>query len=182
VNPLDIDIPDRDQCRKLQADMGMMPHIVEHSRMVARVADLLADLLLPLHPGLNPDLIHAAAILHDITKTRSFTTGEKHAETGGQLLTDLGFPEVGNVIRQHVVLDRYPDDGAVTEAEIVNYSDKRVLHDTVVPLERRLAYILERYGTAPEIRSRIEVVMRNSLALERRLFQGLSIAPDQVRP
>ncbi|MFH1154615.1 MAG: HD domain-containing protein [Pseudomonadota bacterium] len=173
-------LPDTGQCLKLISDMEMMPHIIDHSRIVTRVAQLMYNHLSPSNPGLNPDLIHAAAMLHDITKTRSFQTGERHAESGSQLMHELGYPEVGEVIRQHILLDKYVDHGDITEAEIVNYADKRVLHDAVVPLTRRLGYIQERYGTTQELRTRISIMSASTIALERRLFTGLPITPDQI--
>jgi putative nucleotidyltransferase with HDIG domain len=158
----------------------MLPHIVDHSMMVARVAEQLTDLLVPDNPDLKPDLILAAAMLHDITKTRSFTTGERHAQTGGRVLEEMGYPEVGEVVRQHVILDVYRSGGAVTEAEIVNYADKRVLHDRVVPLALRLAYILERYGITPDNRVRIRTLWHDTVLLEERLFRGLPLTPEQL--
>ena len=70
-------------------------------------------------------------------------------KTGGRLLTDLGWPEVGDIVRQHVHLDANGHPGPPTEVEIVNYADKRVMHDSIVSLEQRMDYILQRYGTTP---------------------------------
>ena len=69
---------------------------------------------------------------------------ENHARTGAQFLSDRGYPEVGHIVRQHVVLDEYFASEELTEAEIVNYADKRVLHDQVVSLKERKYYILEK--------------------------------------
>ena len=49
----------------------MMDHIVAHSMQVCQVATYLTDHLIGHHPHLNADLIRSAALLHDITKTRS---------------------------------------------------------------------------------------------------------------
>ena len=48
----------------------------------------------------------AAALLHDITKTISFETKEHHDESGGELLRELGFASVGEIVKQHVILIR----------------------------------------------------------------------------
>ena len=84
-------IPTRDECYKLMCEMEMMDHIVVHSMQVCRVATVLAENLKPVGIQFNCDLIRAAALLHDITKTRSFKTQENHAETGGQYLAELGY-------------------------------------------------------------------------------------------
>jgi uncharacterized protein len=112
----------------------MPKHIRNHSNMVCQVALILTDGLIAAGINLNRRLVMAAALLHDITKPRSFKTGENHAQTGGTYLTALGFPEVGSIIRQHVMLDQYFAAPHPSEAEVVNYADKRILHDQVVSL------------------------------------------------
>ncbi|MCD6486780.1 MAG: HDIG domain-containing protein, partial [Syntrophobacterales bacterium] len=82
-------IPTRQECYHIMYDMKMMNHIVLHSLQVCRIAMFLAD---SLEADLNPDLVQAAALLHDITKTRSIETHENHAQTGKQLLIRLDYP------------------------------------------------------------------------------------------
>ena len=161
-------------------DMKMMDHIVIHSLQVCRVALLLADHLNRQQDQLNTDLLRAAALLHDITKTRSFNTHENHALTGGQFLVDCGYPEVGDIVRQHVVMDVYRIGETFTEVEIINYADKRVLHDEIVTLEKRLDYILERYAQKPEDRKRIHLLWQKTRDLEKGIFNDLSFAPDDL--
>ncbi len=173
-------IPDRRECYRLIGESGMLDHIVAHSLQVCRVALLLADGLRATGADLDRPLIRAAALLHDITKTRSLETGERHGETGSDFLAERGFPEVADIVRQHVRLDRYAEDGSITAAEVVNYADKRVLHDLVAPLDQRLGYILERYGADPEARDRIRRVWDLTLALEAKLFRPLSFSPAEI--
>lgn len=160
--------------------MEMMEHIACHSIQVCRVAMTLADHLDDDHHHINRELVRASSLLHDITKTRSFRTRENHAETGGQLLSEMGFSSVGNIIRQHVKLDRYFASGRPDEAEIVNYADKRVLHDKVVSIDTRMAYILERYGETPELVERLTWLKEKTLLQEERIFEKLPFAPDAL--
>ena len=157
-----------------------MDHILVHSKQVCRVAMCLATHLKGDSVGTNLRLVQAAALLHDITKTRSFKTGENHASTGAELLSGLGYPDVGNIIRQHVRLDSYSESEIPNEAEIVNYADKRVLHDKIVKLEQRKAYIYERYGKSSEDRKRLERLWKNTVALEQRLFRYLPFSPQDL--
>jgi uncharacterized protein len=173
-------IPTVEQCYQLMCKMKMMDHIVRHSLQVCRVATYLAQNLNARHHGLNFDLIRAAALLHDITKTRSFKTEENHALTGGQFLAEQGYPEVGDLVRQHVRLDAYPDPVTLGEAEIINYADKRVLHDRIVGLDKRLKYILEKYGKRPEHQERIRQLWEKTRALEEEIFRELVIAPQDL--
>ncbi|MFZ0612402.1 MAG: HD domain-containing protein, partial [Desulfobacterales bacterium] len=74
-------IPSRETCYRLMREMAMLDNIVRHSLQVCRVADWLVWQLARKGRPLNRDLVEAAALLHDITKTRSLTTGEKHSES-----------------------------------------------------------------------------------------------------
>ena len=173
-------IPTKQQCYQMMCEMEMMDHIVVHSLQVCRVAILLTEHLNKQQNRLNFDLIQSAALLHDITKTRSFKTREEHALTGGKYLTDHGYPEVGDLVRQHVRLDEYPSPVTLGEVEIINYADKRVLHDRVVSLEERLAYILEKYGKIAEHRQRIRQLWEKTQKMEAETFRTLTFSPDDL--
>jgi putative nucleotidyltransferase with HDIG domain len=175
-----IKIPTKAQCYQMISKMKMMDHIVVHSLQVCRVATFLTEHLNKQHCLLNFDLIRSAALLHDITKTRSFKTREDHAMTGGEYLADRGYPEVGDLVRQHVKLDTYSVAATIREVEVLNYADKRVLHDEIVVLDKRLNYILERYAETPAHRERINVLWQKTRAMENKLFKDLSLAPDDL--
>ena len=173
-------IPTKDQCYQMICKMKMMDHIVVHSLQVCRVATFLTEHLNEQDNRLNFDLIRSAALLHDITKTRSFQTREDHALTGGEYLSDRGYPEIGDLIRQHVKLDEYLIAGTISEAEVLNYADKRVLHDEIVVLDRRLDYILERYSETPAHRERINLLWQKTREMESKLFKDLTFSPDDL--
>lgn len=173
-------IPSREACYRLMCEMKMFDHIVGHSLQVCRVAVFLAGQLRVKGFDLNDRLIKAAAFLHDITKTRSFDTDENHAVTGGQLMVELGYPEVGDLVRQHVRLDEYFAHKALNEAQIINYADKRVLHDRIVTFGKRMDYIVEKYGKAPQHRRRLHKLRDTTLALESKIFSNLDFVPDDL--
>jgi putative nucleotidyltransferase with HDIG domain len=171
----------KDDCFQLMCDMQMPEHIVVHSIQVCRVAACLTGYLESEGIKLNGHLVQAAALLHDITKNRSFETAENHALTGGQTLTEKGYPEIGNLVRQHVRLDDYSDPYDLSEALIVNYADKRVLHDRIVSLGERMRYIQQRYGTQPEHKRRIQFLWEKTQLLETQMFQYLPFDPDDLQ-
>lgn len=173
-------IPTQSECFNLIDQMTMMDHIIDHSIMVSNVARYLCKNLKTHYPNLDIDLAMSAALLHDITKTRSFDTGEIHSLTGGKLLSEMGYPEVGDIVRQHVLLDRYRPSTPVSMAEIVNYADKRVLHDKVVSLEKRLDYIKVRYATNDKLKKKLVYMKQKTQELEDKLFSFLDIEPDQL--
>jgi putative nucleotidyltransferase with HDIG domain len=173
-------IPSKNDCFQLMCRMKMLENIVAHSIQVYRVGMCLVDHIKLEGNQLNGRLVQAAALLHDITKTRSFETEENHALTGGKVLTDLGYPAVGILVRQHVRLDNYSEPQNLSEAVIVNYADKRVLHDRIVSLDERMTYIMDRYGQKAQHQERIQMLWEKTKALERRIFSYLPFLPDDL--
>ena len=175
-----MNIPSKNVCFQHMCRMQMLENIVAHSIQVCRVGMCLVDHIKLQGSQINGQLVQAAALLHDITKTRSFETEENHALTGAQVLTDFGYPQVGDLVRQHVYLDDYAEHQIISEAVIINYADKRVLHDRIVSLDERMSYIQERYGTRPEHKDRIELLWKKTAALEKQMFKYLPFAPDDL--
>jgi len=173
-------IPTPQICYRLQKEMGMLENIVVHCQQVCRVALTLVNNMIEPSPNIDRKLIVAAALLHDITKTRSFKTKEDHAQTGEQFLTEQAYPEVGQVVGQHVRLADYDLNGQPNAAEIINYADKRVLHDQVVSLNRRMQYIVDQYGTDDERKRRIQWLWQQTKHLEDRLFKHISFKPHEL--
>lgn len=173
-------IPSEKECFRLICETKMMEHIVAHSVRVCQVAVLISDHLKDRGFDLNRELVRASALLHDITKTRSFETKENHALTGCQFLSGLGYAEAGDIVRQHVRLDVYGDSEIPNEAEIVNYADKRVLHDQVASLGQRLGYIMEKYNISPEYNERIRYTWEKTGELENKLFKYLPFSPEDL--
>jgi len=173
-------IPDEAECRELMERFGMLPNIVEHSYRVCQVASYLGTALNRRGGGFNPDLIFASSLLHDITKTRSLKTRENHADTGRELLGDLGFPEVAEVVGRHIRVEDWELAAPLCDAHIVNYSDKRVRHACVVSLQERFEDLEARYGVSPGSRQRIEKLKAGILELEARIFRGLRVRPADL--
>lgn len=175
-------IPTRQQCLELISDYEMPPHIVRHSKLVTKVALLIATRLNQAGLHLDLALVEAGALLHDITKRVSIETQENHAKTGGELLSSLGYPDVADVIRQHVNLDLDVEtSGRIVEAELVNYADKRVKHEEIVDLAERFRDIEERYGARiPGLRPRLKKGLIRMEAIERKIFAFISIGPEDI--
>lgn len=166
-------IPSRAECEELMAQYTMLPNIVEHSFQVMNVALAITDNLAD-GVSINRDAVIAGALLHDITKTRSLQTKEKHAASGGTLLRELGFPLIAEIVEQHVVLDSNPA-GPISEKEIIYYADKRVMHDKIVTLEERVQDLLIRYGKTEEIRNLILQNLQHVTSVERKLTSFMKI-------
>jgi len=176
----DTNIPSITRCYHLMADMEMMDHIVAHSMQVSRVALLITDSLNDGGARLDRDLVRVAALLHDITKTRSLRTDELHAQTGEEYLIEQGYPRVGTIVGQHVRLKEYDTTSLCREEEVVNYADKRVLHDEIVSLEERMRYILEKYGSEEASRRRILWLWHKTKELEEKFFSTIPFSPGDL--
>lgn len=174
-------IPDEPACRQLMDRYAMLPNIVDHSYRVCQLAGFIGKALSRSEDRLNPSLIKAAALLHDITKTQSLKTRENHAETGANLLEGMGYPEVAEVIRSHVRLPADTRLSSIREIHIINYADKRVRHATVVSLEERFVDLVERYGQTQERRLRIEQMRRATLELEQQMFRRMDTNPSVLQ-
>jgi putative nucleotidyltransferase with HDIG domain len=172
-------IPSREECDELMAKYSMLPNIVDHSIQVMRVSLAIIDNL-KNDVFVNRDLVAAAALLHDITKTRSFITKERHDKSGGELLRELGFPRIAVIVEQHVTIHNINLKGELEEREIVYYADKRVLHDTIVTIDERVNDIMQRYGTAEEIRKLILHNMIQVLTVERKIAGFMNIDIEQA--
>ena len=108
----------------------MLPNIREHSFRVMEVAGFLGEALAEAGFDLHLPLVTAGALLHDLGKTPCLGTLNNHAELGAGILDELGYPHVAQVVREHVHLDvTIMDPRPLREAEVVNYADKRVLHE-----------------------------------------------------
>lgn len=174
-------IPSAKMCFQLMKHHQMLKNIREHSIVVARIARLIGSELLASGETLSLKKMTAGALLHDIAKTACLVSKKDHAEEGKKICIQNGFAEIAPIVAEHVVLKNGSPDGGFSEKEIVYYADKRVNHQTVVSLEERLAYILERYGRNKKgLEARITENFHQCKALERALFQNLSFTPESV--
>jgi uncharacterized protein len=175
------DIPTPTDCLALMSAHGMLANVREHSLLVREVALHLGTSLVEAGFALHLDLIEAGALLHDLGKTHCLGTSKNHAEWGAEAVAAAGYPEVAQVVREHVFLEANGrDPRAIREAEVVNYADKRVLHTQVVTLADRFVDLLARYGKSAEARSRIAGLELGAQRLEAKLFAPLSLQPGDL--
>ncbi len=177
-----ISLPTYDDCLALMAAHGMLPNVREHSYRVMQVAAFLGQALAAAGLELHLPLISTGALLHDLGKTPCLGTAQNHAQWGAEILSALGYPELAQVVREHVRLEEelVADPRPLREAEVVNYADKRVLHTRVVSLADRFADLKVRYGRTPEALVRINAMEVSSLALEEKLFAALPCGPADL--
>lgn len=173
-------IPSRYECLALMEQVRMHPHIQKHCFMVAEVALYLARFLNQTGTSLDLRLIESGALLHDIAKPRSLTTGEKHDEIGAKMLEDWGYSSLSSIVREHAGMDPDRARGPITESVLVNYADKRVRHYEIVTLEDRFLDLIERYARKEEHRTYLMEKLGLYKILERRIFSRIPFRPDET--
>lgn len=143
------DIPNREECRAILDKYCVSGSIIRHSEKVKEVAFDIANRLVDKDLDLNLRLIEASALLHDVEKGKP-----KHAERGGKLLDELGYPKVAEIIKEH--MDINVKDGGLSEKEIVYISDKMVVEDRIVSIEDRFKRSLSEFKANKEAIQMIE--------------------------
>ena len=177
-------IPTEEECFQILQERAVPDHIIRHSIMVHRAAVFLAQALNRQGEKLDPTLIGAGSLLHDIAKMDGLRSRNSHSRDGAHLLIHLGYAEVAEIVRQHVVLDPPHGDPNgrfdLTEAAVVHYADKRVKHTEIVSLRERFHDLKERYGKAPEALAWMESAEEQGMRLEKRIFEKLSFGPEKL--
>ena len=174
-------IPPVEECLQLLKKSHVPEHVIEHSRKVCEIAACLGRLLNRQGAGLDEGMIAAASWLHDIAKMDGLSRGENHSTAGADLLKNLGYPEIAEIVRQHVKLDTETYQGEIGETVLVHYADKRVKHTALVSLEDSFRDLKERYGKHPAAREWLEDLEKQTKELESRIFRRLAISPDRLR-
>lgn len=174
-------VPRVEECYALMDEYRMLDNIRDHSITVARVAELIAMGLVKAGVDIALDRIIAGALLHDIGKTACLEHGGDHAQVGREICLQRRLHEVADIVGEHVRLRDFQLQGAISEKEIVYYADKRVNHSSVVTLDERSRYILDRYGrNNSEICRRIQTNFAQCKVVEAKLFARLDFSPDDI--
>ena len=173
-------IPSREECLRLMERYGMLGNIVAHSLEVSRVALFLSAELNKRGQKIDLGLVEAASLLHDIAKTECLRTRKDHTQAGYDLLREIGYEKVGEIVAQHVWLNGEEDSISLSEEEVVNYADKRVRHDEIVTLEERFRDLKDRYGKDQRSIDYLERMEKTIRKVEGKIFLILKIHPDDI--
>lgn len=176
-------VPSRGACLRLLSDHDVPQVIRRHSEVVARLSRQVAlDLGSTEDCTVDPGLLEAAGLLHDIAKDSAGDVLEDHASAGAEMLRGLGLEAVAELVERHIDLGDWYSSGGVEPAEILFYCDKRVRHDSVVSLDERFHDLLERYASeGPSAETQIRSAWESALRLEVKIFSRLDYPPEALR-
>ena len=141
------------------AGQAMPERGLAHGLAVARVALRLGEELNRHGGRLDLDLVHNAAILHDVAKG-----WPRHEVAGGELLVRFGLHGLADIVASHRDVPP-PASGVLTEKEVVCLADKLVRCDRRIAVEDRFGEKLALYRDDAEACAAITGRMRNALAL-----------------
>jgi len=162
------------------AELAMPERGVAHGHAVAAVAVRLGEELNRHGGTLDLDLVHNAALVHDLAKGMP-----GHEARGGQLLEGWGLHGLAGIVAAHRDVPA-PASGVLTEKEVVCLADKLVRCDRRVGVEERFGEKLALYSLDEHACRAIRGRMNNALALrelvERSCGRGIEEILDGVLP
>ena len=176
--------PNEEQCRRILDREGTPSHIIKHCRAVTDTALLIAEELNAHGMFLSIPLIRASGTLHDVLRMKP-----DHAGAGAELMLDYGYPEVADIIKDHMNYQHPLPVYDITEKDIICLSDKFRQEDKLVTLEQRLAPVLLRFRDDPEAVQAIEskigctyaVLNYINLKMEKSLYKFLLEHDEKAR-
>lgn len=133
---------------------------VAHGLAAAQVAMRLGRKLNDHGYSLHLQLLHNAALLHDIGKG-----APDHELRGGEMLANLGLEKLTAIVAAHRSVPP-PASGRLTEKEIVCLADKLVRGSRLVSIRERFSEKLDRYEDDLEARKAIHHRLAEALALQ----------------
>jgi len=174
-------IPQIDECITLMNTYDMLDNIKAHSLKVEQVARIIALGMRKEGIEISLEKVSAGALIHDIGKTMCLGSNENHAEKGKEICLENNYNEIAEIVEEHIRLFNYNPKSEISEKEIIYYADKRVNHNRVVTLEKRLEYLLERYGKNDDFLTR--KIKENFILckeVEKNIFSILSFTPEDL--
>lgn len=157
-------LPAAEECVKLLVTTfsAEMP-LVDHCRKVAKLSVFLAKQLNEAGCRLDPDLIEAAALLHDLAKGRP-----DHAAKGARILGEMGYPDVARIVAVHMDITVAKEE-PVGASEVLYLADKMTSRNRYVTVEERFALRIRSATSTPEIHHAVAVRLENALKIKIRL-------------
>jgi CTP:molybdopterin cytidylyltransferase MocA len=159
-------IPTPDECLVLlneAFDAG--EEVIDHGKIVAKVALALGKAIQQSKTDLNLDLLVAAGLLHDLARNQ-----RDHARVAMQILNNLDYPAVAEIVGVHMDI-RFEDEKAISEKEVVFLADKLVSGTRIVDLKARFDTAIKRYGSEPDVLANIKGRMGSALKIKHRVEQ-----------
>ena len=164
-----IAVPECEECLCLLDNSPMADEKIKgHCMKVAEIAVKIATRLDQDAPLLDIPRIEAAALLHDIARK-----SPDHAIKGGDMLRDMGFSDIADIVSVHMDLKTSPDT-PLNGKEIVYFADKLVRGDQVVmDFEKRFKEKLDSWKGDPDAVKNIQARLETACIIKDKLSKHL---------
>jgi molybdenum cofactor cytidylyltransferase len=167
-------IPTKEQCLSMMEEYKVPYNIKEHCIAVGWVAVRLAALLNDSGHKLDVNLIEAAALLHDIARTRA-----NHAQAAAEILYEMGYTKAADIVRQHMKPDP-EEQSRISEVTIVYLADKYAAGDRIVTLKQRFTGKIDAFNKNLTAVKSAEENYRIALALQNIITKELGCDDDTL--
>jgi len=152
-------LPSSDEALRLLHNIGCSDEVIEHCRLVSRIAENIAESCKANGIDLNFDLVVIGAILHDMG--RSKTNSVQHGVVGAQLAREMKLPEELILIIERHIGAGIPSEEAVSlglpdreylpqslEEKIVAYADKLAAGSRRTTIDSEISRLSKELGSS----------------------------------
>ena len=207
----DCSLPTRKECLAILAEYHVPPHMVNHSKAVAKLAVFLAQRLNEKGAAVDVTLLEGACLLHDLLRVHDFKESDfnrfertlpeeekvkwrrlrekykamTHEDAAYDVLKER-YPALALTIKRHRYMAMLDEKGRpdTWEEKLLYYADKRVMHERIVPLKKRLAEGHKRnvfsHGSAAQSKINTAKVDPLIYEMEKEIFKKIGLDPLEV--
>lgn len=144
--------------------------LFEHCLAVADVAVHLTDSLNSAGCKIDPRLVRASALLHDLLRTEP-----DHAAAAARMLRQMGHAKVADVVASHMNI-HIQEDAPLHAGEVVYLADKLVRGDRLVSLRERFGEKRMRFADGSAADSGLTSRFQNALKIKARFETKTAIS------
>ena len=139
--------PSVGQCLDWWEEWKLPENVQRHVTEVASAAYKLAVWMRQAGINVDPILTHRAGLVHDLDKIDTLHQAGAHGHVSAAFLADQGYSELAEIVRNHLLSMFLAKDLSAFswEMKLVNFCDKLVEGDQIVPIPVRFSALKQRY-------------------------------------
>ena len=169
-------VPNEKDCVALWDFYKVPEHIRRHSELVAAYASFVGSALYERGVTIDMPALYAAGLLHDIAKMHCVEHGGSHAQVGAAwVVQKTGQHLIAQGVLFHVYWPWQISFESWPLPLVIEYADKRVMHDKIVNLDERFADLMERYGNDQRAKANMHKMEYQARELERILVEKFKV-------
>lgn len=170
-----MDTPTKEECEVIIDILHSLPAPVRmHCAKVTEVAMTIGRRLQQCGQVIDLEIVRAATMMHDLAKGMP-----NHEEHACQMLHDMGFSKIGDLIADHTELKKL-DSKTSLEEKVVYLADKFVEEDHLVSLEERYRTNNRRFAVTTEIEAKILQRKARALMVKKNLEEIIGSNLDEI--